>query len=292
MKHFVAIEQLSVNEIQQLLDRALAFKQGEVVKPQPRFIANLFFENSTRTHLSFDVAQRRLGMQVIPFDASQSSISKGETLYDTLLTLEAIGVEAVVIRHSENNYYEPLIDKLNLRIINGGDGSGHHPSQSLLDVMTIREEFGTIAGLKILICGDLAHSRVARSNAHVLQQLGAELFFSGPKALYDEAFNAYGTYCEIDEVISEMDVVMLLRVQHERHDNSNHLTEVSYHSQFGLTTERAQRMKASAIIMHPSPVNRGVEIADELVESERSRIVTQMQNGVYARMAILEAVIQ
>lgn len=291
MKHFVAIEQLSVKDIHQLLDRALAFKQGEVVKPQPRFIANLFFENSTRTHLSFEVAQRRLGMQVIPFDASQSSISKGETLYDTLLTLESIGVEAVVIRHSENNYYEPLVDKLKMSIINGGDGSGHHPSQSLLDVMTIREEFGTITGLKILISGDLAHSRVARSNAYVLQQLGAELFFSGPAGLYDEAFNTYGVYSEIDEVIAEMDVVMLLRVQHERHENNND-AKIDYHAQFGLTNERAQQMKATAIIMHPSPVNRGVEIAGELVESKRSRIVKQMQNGVYARMAILEAITQ
>ncbi|MDO7862877.1 aspartate carbamoyltransferase catalytic subunit [Brochothrix thermosphacta] len=290
MKNFVAIEELDLTEVHQLLDWATAFKQGETATPTPVFVANLFFESSTRTHLSFEVAERRMGMQVIPFDASQSSINKGESLYDTLLTLEAIGVEVAVIRHTENNYYEDLIPRLNMSIINGGDGSGHHPSQSLLDLLTIRETFGEIRGLNILISGDLLHSRVARSNAHILHQMGANLYFSGPTKWYDESFNRYGRHCEIDAVLPQMDVVMLLRVQHERHAAETSLTKDKYHDTYGLTIARAKQLKTTAIIMHPSPVNRGVEIADELVESSHSRIVEQMANGVYARMAILEAI--
>lgn len=294
--HYVSTEHLSVKEIAHLIERALEFKympEDLLPKYPDAYISNLFFENSTRTHLSFEVAERKLGMNVIPFDPSTSSINKGETLLDTAITLEALGIDTLVIRSKEEKYYQKLIEDhdLNLSIINGGDGSGQHPSQSLLDIMTIYEEFSILQGLKIVIVGDLAHSRVARSNAELLSRLGVELFFSGPIEWYDSEFDAYGTYVPIDQIINEVDVIMLLRVQLERHAHKSFLDYKNYHESYGLTEERANRMKPHAVIMHPAPVNRDVEIADSLVTDPRSRIVTQMKNGVFARMAILESVI-
>ena len=169
------------------------------------------------------MAERKLGLTVIPFDPGHSSVNKGETLYDTLLTLGALGVDLSVIRHSENNYYEKLINlnpdqHLNMGIINGGDGSGQHPSQCMLDIMTIHEQFGAFKGLKVVIVGDLKNSRVARSNMQLLTRLGAKVYFSGPEYWYSSEFDKYGEYAPLDELIENMDVVMLLRVQHERHD--------------------------------------------------------------------------
>lgn len=296
LDHYVSTEHLSVETVGALIERALEFKQmPDYLYPQysGHYISNLFFENSTRTHLSFDVAEKKLGMQVIQFDPSTSSINKGETLLDTAITLEALGIDTLVIRSGEEKYYEELIQHPDFHgsIINGGDGSGQHPSQSLLDVMTIYEEFGCFEGLKIAIVGDLAHSRVARSNAELLSRLGANLYFSGPMEWYHTDFDAYGQYYPLDEIIHEMDVVMLLRVQLERHQSRSALKDEMYHQMFGLTEQRAYQMQPRAVIMHPAPVNRGIEIADSLVTSSQSRIVAQMQNGVYARMAILEAVI-
>ena len=296
LKKYLTTEQLSKRAVEALIERAIEFKHmPEYLYPQysEKYVSNLFFENSTRTHLSFEVAQKKLGMNVIQFDPSTSSINKGETLLDTALTLEALGINTLVIRSGEEHYYEELLAEpaFNGSIINGGDGSGHHPSQSLLDVMTIYEEFGHFDGLKITIVGDLAHSRVARSNAEMLSRLGAEVYFSGPIEWYHPDFEVYGHYMPLDEIIDYVDVVMLLRVQLERHENPTALKNEIYHQAYGLTIERANRMKPSAIIMHPAPVNRGVEIADELVTSPQSRIVAQMQNGVFSRMAILEAII-
>lgn len=251
----------------------------------------MFFEPSTRTHTSFEVAEKKLGVEVVSFDAASSSMTKGETLYDTLLTMQAVGVNVAVIRHSEENYYAGL-EKLDIAIVNGGDGCGEHPSQSLLDLFTIKEQFGTFQGLKVAIAGDIRHSRVANSNMKVLKRLGAELFFSGPREWFDESYLAYGTYLPVDEIVEKVDVMMLLRVQHERHSGTDEFTKESYHEKFGLTEDRAKKLKEDAIIMHPSPVNRDVEIADSLVESEKSRIVTQMTNGVFIRMAILEAILK
>lgn len=296
LNHYVSTEHLTAKEIAHLIERALEFKymaEDHLPKYTDAYISNLFFENSTRTHLSFEVAERKLGMNVIQFDPSTSSINKGETLLDTAITLEALGIDTLVIRSKEEKYYQKLIEDndLNLSIINGGDGSGQHPSQSLLDVMTIYEEFRILQGLKIVIVGDLAHSRVARSNAELLSRLGVDLYFSGPIEWYNPAFDAYGTYVPLDQVIKEVDVVMLLRVQFERHAHKSFLDYKNYHESYGLTEARAHMMKPHAIIMHPAPVNRDVEIADSLVTDPRSRIVTQMKNGVFARMAILEAVI-
>jgi aspartate carbamoyltransferase catalytic subunit len=225
---------------------------------------------------------------VIPFEAGTSSVLKGETLYDTVRTLESIGVNAVVIRHAKDHYFDELVGSVGISIINAGDGCGHHPTQSLLDLLTIQQEFGRFEGLKVAIIGDIRHSRVARSNADVLTRLGAKVVFSGPKAWFDESLLENGSYEEIDSVIETSDVVMLLRIQHERHDQSDDGVESDYHNQYGLTLEREKRMKRKSIIMHPAPVNRNVEIADELVECERSRIFTQMQNGVFVRMAVIK----
>lgn len=183
-------------------------------------------------------------------------------------------------------------DSIRCAIVNGGDGSGQHPSQSLLDLMTIYEEFGRFEDLKIAICGDLTHSRVAKSNMEILKRLGAQLYFTGPEEWYSTEFDVYGRHVAIDDVIEELDVVMLLRVQHERHDGETSFSKEGYNSQFGLTQARYDLLKETAIVMHPAPVNRGVEIDDHLVEAPKARIVAQMTNGVFVRMAIIEAVLR
>lgn len=284
--HFVTLETLTTEEIMALVHEAIGYKRGEIAPQFPgKTVANLFFENSTRTKNSFQMAERRLGMQEIPFDVSTSSVSKGETLYDTCKTLEAIGVDALVIRHPEEGYYHELVEKLEIPVMNGGDGSGEHPSQSLLDLVTIYETFGTFENVRVAICGDLVHSRVARSNARELKRLGAKVVGCSPESWWDETMDMERV--DLDDIIETVDVVMLLRVQHERHEGGEMFSKETYHEQFGLTVERVARMKETAIIMHPAPVNRDVEIAGELIEHPQSRIFPQMTNGVYARMAIL-----
>ena len=295
LKHLVTMETLSNEEVLGLIKRGIQFKKGEddIAHDRTYYASNLFFEDSTRTHKSFEMAELRLGMGMIDFDARTSSVNKGETLYDTILTMSALGVDICVIRHSEVDYYKQLIDSPTIQtsIVNGGDGSGQHPSQSLLDLMTIYEEFGGFEGLKIVIAGDITHSRVAKSNMQVLKRLGAEIFFTGPSQWYSEEFDVYGQHVEIDDVIEDIDVLMLLRVQHERHDGNESFSKEGYNSQFGLTEARYKRLKDTAIVMHPAPVNRDVEIDDSLVEAPKARIVRQMTNGVFVRMAILEAVL-
>lgn len=289
--YLVSVDQLDNQDVMAFIKLAQAYQRGKTVQlTRPSYAMNLFFENSTRTKTSFEMAERRLGMQVIPFDPQTSSVTKGESLLDTLKTVQAIGLDLAVIRHPRDHYYQPLIDaQLPLSLINAGDGSGQHPSQSLLDMMTIDEEFGHITGLKIAIIGDLAHSRVARSNMELLTQLGATVYFSGPKEWYTADFAQYGEYRPIDDLVGEMDVMMLLRVQHERLTQANNeaFDATTYHQQYGLTIARAAKMKSKAIIMHPAPVNRGVELASELVDAPQSRIFQQMANGVYVRMAMI-----
>lgn len=295
LQHLVTMETLSVEEVVSLIQRGLSLKNDAPSQVLTRqvFTANLFFENSTRTHKSFEMAEKKLGLDVIDFNAEVSSVNKGETLYDTVLTMDALGVEVCVIRHPEVDYYKPLMESptLSVSLINGGDGSGQHPSQSLLDLMTIYEEFGRFDGLKICIAGDITHSRVAKSNMQILKRLGADLYFSGPAQWYSDEFDGYGKHIDLDDVISDLDVLMLLRVQHERHGDRQGFEKHDYHAQYGLTIERYDKLRSSAIIMHPAPVNRDVEIADSLVEADKSRIVRQMTNGVFVRMAILEAIL-
>lgn len=284
----IKLSRVSTDSIEKILKEAQAFSEGKISKIEGDvFAANLFFENSTRTKTSFEVAEKKLGLQVIDFEADKSSIAKGETLLDTIKTLEAIGVEVAAIRHSETRYYDALKDT-KLSIVNAGDGTGHHPSQAILDAMTIIQEFGKIEGLKIGIVGDVKHSRVANSDAGLFRRLGAKVYFSGPEFWFDEGMLVNGTYMQFDDLVKEVDVLILLRIQHERHEKSFNFKSEDYLKKFGLTKEREAKMKPTSIIMHPAPINRGVEIDSELVECERSRIFKQMQNGVFARMAILK----
>ena len=293
LTHLLTTNELKVDEIYQILSEAQEFAKGKRWRPEGQmFSANLFFEASTRTKSSFEIAERRLGLDVIPFEVQTSSVQKGETLYDTVKTLEAIGVNSIVIRHGQDRYFDDLVGKINIPIINGGDGCGHHPTQSLLDLLTIYQEFGKFAGLRIAIIGDIRHSRVARSNADTLTRLGADVIFSGPNEWFDLHSLSAARFRPIDEAISEADVVMLLRVQHERHQKKGSYTAAEYHNQFGLTLDREKNMKPHSIIMHPAPVNRNVEISDSLVECKRSRIFKQMENGVYVRMAVLKRSIE
>lgn len=301
LKHFVSVENLSEAQVMSLLKRAQAFKAGEkLALTKPVYAVNMFFENSTRTHTSFAMAESKLGLKELAFNPAQSSINKGESLYDTLLTMDALGVDLAVIRHPEDAYYQKLINlkddqHLNIGIVNAGDGSGQHPSQCLLDMLTIHEEFGHFQGLKVAIIGDITNSRVAKSNMQLLTRLGAEVFFSGPKYWYSQEFDQYGQYLPVDELLGQMDVVMLLRVQHERHagdQNEASFSEAEYHEKYGLNQKRYDNLKPQAIIMHPGPINRDVEWASELVEAPKSRFYQQMQNGVFVRMAMIEAVLR
>ncbi|HHU6750760.1 TPA: aspartate carbamoyltransferase catalytic subunit [Staphylococcus pseudintermedius] len=291
MQHLVSMEHLSVEEIENLIQKAMQYKAGEAVPNlQGRYIANLFFENSTRTKCSFEMAEHCLDIKQINFESSASSVQKGESLYDTCRTLQSIGCDALVIRHEQNHYYEPLLN-MGIPIINAGDGSGQHPTQSLLDLMTIYETYGRFEGLKVVICGDIKNSRVARSNYHSLTALGAKVFFSSPDVWKDDSMAA--DYVELDDVIDGVDIVMLLRVQHERHVGvSQGFEKMDYHRRYGLTEERYDKLQDHAVVMHPAPVNRDVEIADALVEAPKSRIFEQMSNGVYIRMAVLTEILK
>ncbi|WP_338214755.1 aspartate carbamoyltransferase catalytic subunit [Companilactobacillus muriivasis] len=297
MKNILSMSQLSNEEVYSLIDSAEKFKAGKKSAiGTDKFAINLFFENSTRTKSSFQVAEMKLGMKEIEFEASTSSTTKGESLYDTIKTEESIGASVAIIRHSQDKYYEDLVNNhdLNIHIINGGDGTGQHPSQSLLDLMTIFEHFGKFDGLKIGIIGDLSHSRVAHSNAEILTRLGAQVCFGGLDAWYTPEFAEMGPHMDVDDLCREMDVVMLLRVQHERlsEEENKNFSKTDYFNKFGLNKERVNMMKADAMIMHPAPINRGAEIADDVVECDKSYIFPQMANGVFMRMAMIEAVLE
>ena len=283
------LDDFSVEQIEKILDLAEEFKNGKKVDYQgKKVISNLFFEPSTRTHYSFDMAALRLGCKTQNFDAGNSSLKKGESLYDTVKTFESFGTDAVVIRHVENEYYNQLVGRIKVPILNAGDGTGNHPSQSLLDLLTIKQEFGKFEGLKIVIVGDIKHSRVAHTNIKIMKRLGMTVYTSGPEEYREEGYN----YVELDEIIDKVDVVMLLRVQHERHATSMQETVEEYHESYGLNKKRVEKMKPTSIIMHPAPFNRGVEIADDVVECEKSRIFKQVQNGVYVRMALIHIALE
>lgn len=283
-RSLLSLKQLEVSEISALLERSAEIKKSGGVRLGDKVVANLFFEPSTRTHNSFIMAEKKMGIAEINLVPELSSLKKGESLYDTVRTFDAIGVDAVVIRAKEERYYEQFQGRMDIPIINGGDGSGDHPTQSLLDLLTIKEEFGDFKGLKILMVGDIKYSRVANSNIEVMRRLGMTVCLCAPEEFKkDEA-----GFCSIDGVIGDMDVVMMLRVQHERHEETFSLSAQEYNARYGLNQERLGRMKAHAIIMHPAPFNRGWEIASDVVECEKSRIFKQMENGVYVRMAVLE----
>lgn len=284
MKHFLSVQDMTAKDIIALLDMAQSFREEEVRITKQVFAANLFFEPSTRTKSSFIVAEKRLGMESLEFDIETSSMKKGESLYDTAKTFEAIGADVLVIRHEADDWDKELREKINIPIVNGGAGTKAHPTQSLLDAATIYQEFATFDNINIVIAGDIKHSRVAKSNAEMLTKLGANVYFSCAPDYQDHTLDY--PYITMDEAVEIGDAVMLLRIQHERHEQYSGST-MKYLADYGLTMERERKMKDHAIILHPGPVNRGVEIDSDLVECERSRIFKQMNNGVYVRMAVL-----
>lgn len=291
----ITLTDLSTEDIDIILDRGdhwADFNNSKISALPQKFnnpiVSNLFFEPSTRTRCSFEVAAKKLGFYVLNFDNKASSTQKGETLYDTLRTLEAMNVQVAVIRTSEETVLTDIATKVDLSIINAGAGSNEHPTQALLDLLTMRQHFGKLRGLKVAIIGDIKYSRVARSNILALEKYGAEVLLAGPDVLMpEEDMGSHTKKLSADEAASEADVVMMLRLQKERH--KERITDTSsYFQDFGLTKERFSKMQEHAVIMHPAPFNRGIEIADEFIEHPRSLIYKQVSNGVAIRMAILE----
>lgn len=296
-KDLTGLDELSAEEITFLLDTARAFKGvGErSLKKVPalrgKTLVNFFVEPSTRTRTSFEVAAMRLSADVVNISATASSLQKGETLKDTALNLQALRADIIVLRHSSPGSSKFLAERLDSSIINAGDGAHEHPTQGLLDIFTIREKFGKIEGLNIAIVGDILFSRVARSNIFGLLKLGAKVTLVGPSTLVPKRFEKLGVRVShrIDDILAEADVVNLLRIQHERQRKEYFPGLGEYISLFGLTKARAEKLKPSCLIMHPGPINRGVEIDSEVADGKQSVILEQVTNGIAVRMAVLYA---
>ncbi|KWX74442.1 aspartate carbamoyltransferase [Paenibacillus riograndensis] len=292
-RSLLGIKELDRTEILQLLNRTAYWdNQAEKLTPVLRshFVANMFFENSTRTRFSFEMAEKRLGVQVLNFTAAASSVEKGESIYDTVRTLESMGIDAGVVRLKPAGVLQQLAEKVSIPLINAGDGNNEHPTQALLDLYTMSKNFGELKGLKVSIIGDIMHSRVARSNLWGLTKMGAKVQFCAPDNMKAPELAGFAPYVTIEEAL-KADVVMMLRVQLERHATGILQSADEYRKQFGLTEERAAKLDKNTIIMHPAPVNRNVEIDDAVVESDKSRIFPQMANGVPVRMAVIERAI-
>jgi len=296
LRHLITLNGLGRECMVALLDRAVAlrdaYRTGALTRPLAgRTVMNLFFEASTRTRTSFELAARRLGADVVNFDIANSSTSKGETLEDTLATLEAMDADAFVVRHRDNGTpARCAAHAKRAAVINAGDGNHAHPTQGLLDLLTIRDHKGDIHGLNVTICGDVRHSRVARSDIDGLAALGAaEIRVCGPAALLPPAaeFPHCRLIADFDEALSGSDVVVMLRLQRERMQAALGLDEAEYFSAYGLTAQRLARAKADAIVMHPGPMNRGVEIASDVADGPQSVILEQVANGIFVRMAVL-----
>ena len=295
LKHLLDIESLTPEEIMTVLDTARAFKAvgTRAIKKVPalrgKTVVNLFIEPSTRTRISFELAAQRLSADIINFSAEASSLKKGETLKDTARNLEALNADIIIIRHSATGAPHFLSRFLNSCVINAGDGAHEHPTQALLDLFTIREKRGNIAGLNVTILGDILYSRVARSNIWALLKLGARVTLCGPSTLVPRVFEQMGcrvTY-NVDEAIADADIINLLRIQHERQRKTMFPSLGEYVSLFGLNKARMTRTKPDVLIMHPGPINRGVEIDSEIADCGRSVILDQVTNGLAVRMAVL-----
>jgi len=299
-KHLLGLQELSAEEIGFVLDTAKTFAEVSTrsVKKVPalrgRVMVNAFFEDSTRTRTSFSLAASRLSADVIDFSEKGSSISKGETLIDTARNIEAMGVDIIVIRHSAAGSAEVLSRTVKCSVVNAGDGAHEHPTQGLLDLYTIRERFGRIKGLRVAIVGDIVNSRVARSNLWGLTKLGAEVILVGPPTLVPKAFEKLGATVvhDFDSVIGSVDVVNMLRIQFERIKSSQFPTVREFTRFFGLTTDRFARCKKDVFVMHPGPMNRGLEISSNIADGPQSGILTQVTNGLAVRMAALYLVTQ
>lgn len=296
-RHLLGIRGLTRSDIEAVFETAREFKDviNRPIKKVPSLrdltVANLFFENSTRTRLSFELAEKRLSADVVNFSAASSSVKKGETLADTVNNILAMKVDMVVMRHPHPGAPHYLAEKIGVPIINAGDGTHEHPTQALLDCFTLTEKLGSLEGKKVCIFGDIRHSRVALSNVLCLQLLGAEVMVCGPATLIPKHFGSLGVHVghDVDEALAWCDVANVLRIQLERQG-----TEVpyfpsleEYHAQFGITGERLGRLSEPPVILHPGPMNRGVEIGSDVADGDHAVILDQVENGVAVRMAIL-----
>jgi aspartate carbamoyltransferase catalytic subunit len=294
-KDLLGIRELELGEIETILDTAAAFKTvgSRDIKKVPalrgKTLVNFFVEPSTRTRISFELAAVRLSADVVNISSTTSSLQKGETLKDTALNLQALHADIIVLRHGSAGAPKFLAERLDASIINAGDGAHEHPTQALLDVFTIRERLGKFAGLKVAIVGDILFSRVARSDIWALKKLGAEVTLVGPSTLVPRSFEEMGVQVarRIDDIIESADVINLLRIQHERQRKEYFPSVNEYIRFFGLTKERATKLKPSCLIMHPGPINRGVEIDSEVADGPQSLILEQVTNGLAVRMAVL-----
>jgi aspartate carbamoyltransferase catalytic subunit len=294
VKHLLSIDDLDVGSLTELLDLAeqfVAVNQREIPKVpalRGKVVASLFYEDSTRTRLSFETAAKRLSCDVMTFSVSQSSVKKGESLLDTVQTIEAMGIDAIVIRHPAAGAPHRVAGWTDASVINAGDGRHAHPTQALLDVLTLRRR-RPVEGARVAIVGDVRHSRVARSSVKALHLLGADVTLVAPPTLLPESLEGWPVHVdhELDHVISEVDVVMLLRMQFERQREALFPTVREYTARYGLTEARAERLKPDALIMHPGPMNRGVEVAASVADGAASLVTEQVANGVAVRMAVL-----
>lgn len=295
VNHLLGIKDLTVQDIELILNTATQFKEviNRPIKKVPSLrditIANLFFENSTRTKLSFELAEKRLSADVINFSAAQSSVKKGETLVDTVNNILAMKVDIVVMRHPNAGAGVFLSKHVNARIVNAGDGAHEHPTQALLDAYTIQETLGTLKDKKIVIVGDILHSRVALSNIYALQKMGAQVKVCGPATLIPRYIESLGVTVELNlrKALEWCDVANMLRVQNERMDISYFPSVREYVQQYGVNRELLDSLKKDIVIMHPGPINRGVEITSDVADSKQAVILNQVENGVAVRMAVL-----
>lgn len=294
-RHLLGLQHVPADDLHLILHWAGHFKEviNRPIKRVPSLrditIANLFFENSTRTRLSFELAEKRLSADVVNFAASNSSVKKGETLTDTVNNILAMKVDVVVIRHADAGVPQFLADRVPAHIVNAGDGTHEHPTQALLDAFTMQERIGSLEGKNIVIVGDILHSRVALSNIFGLQKLGANVAVSGPSTLIPRAIQELGVEVipNVDDALAWADVANVLRVQHERMDRAFFPSIREYHNRYGITMDRLKRLETIPLIMHPGPINRGVELTSEVADSPHAAILNQVENGVAVRMAVL-----
>jgi aspartate carbamoyltransferase catalytic subunit len=295
LKHLLGIKGLSEESIQQIFETADNFKQllNSPVKKTPSLrdftVANLFFENSTRTRVSFELAEKRLGADIVNFSSSTSSVKKGETLIDTVNNILSMKVDMLVMRHPAPGACMFLARHVNAQIVNAGDGTHEHPTQALLDAYSIREKLGSVYGKKVVIVGDILHSRVALSNIFCLQKLGADVMVCGPKTLIPRYISELGVKVEhnLQNALQWCDVANMLRIQMERQDIKYFPSLREYSMQYGLTQTHLNQLDKEIVIMHPGPINRGVEISSEVADGNNSIILQQVENGVAVRMAVL-----
>ncbi|MBI5205943.1 MAG: aspartate carbamoyltransferase catalytic subunit [Nitrospirae bacterium] len=294
-KDLLGIKELTKDEITLILDTASGFKDvlKRDIKKVPalrgKTAVNLFFEPSTRTKTSFELAEKRLSLDVLNLAVTTSSVVKGESLIDTALNVQALGADFMIIRHSSSGAAHLLSKKVNASVINAGDGINEHPTQALLDAFTIKEKLGRIEGIKVAIVGDILHSRVAKSNIYLLTKFGVEVRIIGPPTLIPKELESHGVkvFHDMESGLADVDVVMMLRIQMERQGTGFFPSTLEYFRYWGLTAERLSIADKDAIVMHPGPMNRGIEIASEIADGPRSVILEQVTNGIAVRMAVL-----